>query len=381
MTTKRDYYEVLGVDRKATVDQIKRAYRKLAMKYHPDRNPDDAEAELKFKECAESFEVLNDPEKRQRYDQFGHEGLRGAGMHNYGNMNASDIFSMFEDMFGDMGFGGIFGGGGGRGGRSRSRRGYDLETSIEITLNDVVSGVAVEVPFTCKDNCKTCGGTGAKPGTSAQTCGTCGGTGQVAVRQGFFQMVRPCPQCHGEGSIIRERCSECGGTGQTTKDRVIEVKVPRGIHDGQVIRVGGEGEPGPRGGPRGDLHVVVRVKRHKIFMRDGDHLILEMPITFSQAALGAEVEVPTLDDMHKLTIPHGTQHGKAFVIRGKGMPNLRNGRVGDLVVQMSVEIPRKLSEKQKELLREFSETEVLPKHTKFWDKIKDYMSGMILLMF
>ncbi len=383
MTTERDYYEVLGVDRKATVDQIKRAYRKLAMKYHPDRNPNDDDAELKFKECAEAFEVLNDSEKRQRYDQFGHEGLRGAGMHNYGNMNASDIFSMFEDIFGDLGFNGIFGGSGGSGRRSRARRGYDLETTIEITLDDVVEGVSVDVPFTCKDNCEVCGGSGAKSGTTAERCGTCGGSGQVAVRQGFFQMVRPCPHCHGEGVVIQEKCGKCGGTGHMIKERLIAVKVPMGIQDGQVIRVTGEGEPGLRGGPRGDLHVVVRVVKHEVFARNGDHLVLEMPISFSQAALGAVVEVPTLDGKHELEIPHGTQYGKTFVIRGKGVPNLRNGRFGDLVVQVVIEIPGKLNEKQEELLREFSATEnheVMPHSKGFWKKIKEYMAVTKMIM-
>ena len=374
MASKRDYYEVLGVEKTATVDQIKRAYRKCAMKFHPDRNPDDAEAEMKFKECAEAFEVLSDAQKRQRYDQFGHEGLRGAGMHDFGHMNAGDIFSMFEDIFGDMG--GIFGGGRSRG--SGARRGYDLETEVEITLNEVVDGTTSNVEFTRQDICETCKGTGAKPGTSPQTCATCGGQGKVAMRQGFFQMVRNCPACGGAGKIIKERCPDCRGTERRPKNRVIEVRVPPGIHDGQVIRVTGEGEPGTLGGPRGDLHVVVRVKPHELFRRNEDDLILAMPISFTQAALGATVEVPTMNGKHELIIPRGTQHGQTFTVRDQGTPNLRGGQRGDLIVQCFIEIPKKLSERQAELLREFAETEdrsVMPHSRGFWDKIKEYIAG------
>ncbi len=374
MPTKRDYYEVLGVEKAASVDQIKRAYRRCAMKSHPDRNPGDAEAEAKFKECAEAFEVLSDPEKRQRYDQFGHEGLRGAGMHDFGHMNAGDIFSMFEDIFGDMG--GLFGGG--RRSSNRPRRGYSLETEVEISLNDVVAGTTTDVEFTRQDLCETCGGSGAKPGTSPQTCSTCGGRGQVAMRQGFFQMVRTCPNCEGAGTIIAESCPDCRGTGRRPRKRAIEVRIPPGIHDGQVIRVSGEGEPGALGGPRGDLHVIVRVKPHEIFRRNDDDLILAMPISFTQAALGATVEVPTLNGTEELTIPRSTQHGQTFTIHGQGTPNLRTGRRGDLIVQCFIEIPKRLSERQEELLLEFAETEdrnVMPQSRGFWDRIKEYIAG------
>jgi len=375
MATQRDYYEILGIERDASSDAIKKAYKRCAMKYHPDRNPGDAEAEQRFKECAEAFEVLSDAEKRQRYDRFGHEGLRGAGMHDFSGMGASDIFSMFEDLFGDMGFGGGFGG---RGGGPRARRGYDLETQIAIELDDVVHGTTEEIEFTRQDKCETCSGSGAKAGSSPETCATCGGQGRVAVRQGFFQMVRPCPHCEGEGRIIKDKCEDCKGTGKKPRHRKLEVKVPAGIQDGQIIRVPGEGEPGDKGGPTGDLHVVVRIRNHDLFQRNGDDLVLQMPISFSQAALGAEVEVPTLGDPRMLSIPKGTQHGRMFTIRGGGLPNLRTGRSGDLVVQVGIEIPKKMSKRQEELLREFAETEdhkVMPESKGFFEKIKTYIAG------
>ncbi len=375
MAAKRDYYEALGIDRDASSEQIKKAYKRCAMKYHPDRNPGDQEAEQRFKECAEAFEVLSDPDKRQRYDRFGHEGLRGAGMHDFSGMGASDIFSMFEDLFGDLGFGGAFGGG--RGG-PRVRRGYSLETEIEIQLADAATGTTTEVEFVRRDTCQTCSGSGAKPGTSPETCSSCGGHGQVAMRQGFFQMVRPCPACGGAGKIVRDKCDDCGGSGRRPMQRTLEVKVPAGIQDGQVIRINGEGEPGEQNGPRGDLHVVVRIKPHELFSRDGDDLVLHMPVSFSQLALGASVEVPTLDGQTELSIPRGTQHGRMFRIRDAGMPNLRSGRRGDLIVEALVEIPKKLTKRQEELLREFAETEdehVTPHRSGFFDKIRDYLSG------
>jgi molecular chaperone DnaJ len=377
MATQQDYYELLGVERTATADQIKRAYRKTAMKYHPDRNPGDKEAEMRFKACAEAFEVLNDPEKRQRYDRYGHEGLRGAGMHDFSGMDATDIFSMFEDIFGDLGFGGIFGGRGGRGG-ARTDRGYDLETQVQITLAEAAEGVSQEVEFTRRDLCETCNGNGAKPGTSPTRCSTCGGRGQVAMRQGFFQMVRPCPACGGAGQTVTEKCPGCDGSGRQPKDRKLEVRIPAGIHDGQIIRVPGEGEPGNAGGPHGDLHVVVRLKPHELFSREGDHLVLPMPVSFSQTALGATVQVPTLNGKADLSLPRGTQHGQTFTVRGQGMPNLRTGQRGDLIVQVLIEIPKKLSSQQEDLLRQFAETEnreVMPHSRGFWDKIKEYLSG------
>ena len=376
MTTQRDYYEVLGVERSATLEQIKRAYRKLAMKYHPDRNPGDAEAEVRFKECAEAFEVLSDPDKRQRYDRYGHEGLRGTGMHDFSRMDAGDIASMFEELFGDMGFGSFFGGRG----RSASgaRRGFDLETAIEIDLEEVLSGTTREVGFTRQDTCDACSGTGAKPGSTPEVCSTCAGQGRVALRQGFFQMVRTCPACGGEGRVVRDKCPSCRGSGRQPRERRLQVKVPPGVSDGNVIRIGGEGEPGQRNGPRGDLHVVVQVKPHKLFERHNDDLVLRMPVSFTQAALGGKVRVPTLDGQADLVIDRGTQHGQTKVLRGQGLPNLRSGRRGDLVVQVLVEIPKKLTSRQEALLREFAATEdydVMPQSQGFWDKIKTVLGG------
>lgn len=377
MPTQRDYYEILGVSRDATAEQIKRAYRKAAMKYHPDRNPDDPDAEARFKEAAEAYEVLSDSQKRQRYDRYGHEGLRGAGVHDFGSMNAEDIFSMFEDLFGGGGGFSEFFGGGGRRGR-RGRRGYDLETEIEIELDEAASGARREVSFTRQDTCDTCSGSGARPGSDPETCVACGGQGRVAMRQGLFQMVRTCPNCGGEGRVIRDKCRDCNGSGKQPRDRAIEVKIPAGIHDGQIIRVPDEGEPGDRGGPRGDLHVIVHVKRHRLFERHNDDLLLRLPISFTQAALGTTVDVPTLHGQQELTISPGTQHGQTYTIRGEGMPNLRSGRRGDLVLQIMIEIPKKLTEDQERLLREFAETEdhrILPHSRGFWDKIKEYLSG------
>ena len=375
MPTPTDYYEALGLKRDATIAQIKKAYKRCAMKYHPDRNPGDPQAEEKFKQCAEAYEVLSDPDKRQRYDRFGHEGLRGAGMHDFTHMNAGDIFSMFEDVFGDL-----FGR---RTGHTahHARRGYDLETTVSVTLNDVLTGSSREVQFTRQDICETCSGSGCRPGTRPSICPTCGGAGQVAQHTGFFQMVRTCPDCGGQGSRIEQPCPDCGGRGRRPKRRVIEVKIPPGIQDGMVVRVPGEGEPGEQGGPRGDLHVVVRVESHELFLRDGDHLILHMPISFSQAALGAKVQAPTLDGKTELLIPRGTQNGETLVCHGKGLPNLRTGRPGDLIVQIMVEIPRKLNSHQEKLLREFAQTEdqnVMPHIRGFWDKIKNYLGSFLV---
>jgi molecular chaperone DnaJ len=377
MSTPRDYYEILEVERGATADDIKRAYRKCAMKYHPDRNPGDTTAEHKFKECAEAFEVLSDPQKRQRYDRFGHQGLRGTGQHDFTNMNSGDIFSMFEDMLGDMGFGGAFGGGGRRQ-QAGPQRGYDLETEIDIELADVATGATRTVEFTRQDLCEKCEGSGAKPGTKPQKCATCGGRGQVAMRQGPFQMVRACPACGGAGAIITDKCPDCAGSGRAPQDRKIDIKVPPGVADGNIIRVTGEGEPGVRGGPRGDLHVVVHVAAHTLFERNGDDLVMHMPVSFTQASLGAIVRVPTLDKPTDLAIEPATQHGKTYTLRGKGLPNLRSGRAGDLVVQVLVEIPNKLTPRQEELLREFAATEnheVLPHSQGFLDKIKKNILG------
>jgi len=382
-THERDYYEVLGVERSASGDEIKRAYRRMAMKYHPDRNPGDKKAEENFKEAAAAYEVLSDPEKRKIYDQYGHAGLRGRPAHDFSSMNTEDIFSMFNDIFG-----GAFGGGGrGRSGRQRVARGYDLETQVEITLDDVLHGVETDVEFNRLDVCKTCGGTGAKPGSHPVTCEQCGGMGQVTQigLGGMFRMQTTCPVCRGRGKIIRDKCEDCKGRGRSSVHRKLQVKIPAGIRDGQAIRINGEGEPPPPEvapdgkGVRGDLHVVVRVKEHDLFERDPqspDNLVMVMPVSFTQAALGAEVEIPLLEGKASVVIPRGVQHGKLLRLAGAGLPNLRTGKKGDLIVALKVEIPTKLTDRQEELLREFTETEdssVLPEKHGFLKKLKDLL--------
>lgn len=368
---KRDYYEVLGVGKDATQDQIKKAYRRLALKYHPDKNPDNKEAEEKFKECAEAYEVLSNEDKRKRYDQFGHDGLRGSGMHDFSRMNADDISSIFGDIFGDF-----FGFGGGRGGRRGGpQRGLDLETTVELTLNEVADGTEKTIEFTRQDNCDSCEGSGCAKGSQPTTCPTCGGSGQVARGGGFFQMVSTCPACGGDGKVISNPCKKCKGTGHVPKKRVITVKVPAGVHEGQGIRVAGEGEPGKKGGPRGDLYCYVRVKAHPFLMRDGSNLIAVVPISFTQATLGGTIEVPSLDGTKQLKIPTGTQYGDVFRIKGQGLPDLRSGRKGDELIRVTIEIPKKLTSEQESLLKKFADIEnddTLPERTNFFDKLKDY---------
>ncbi len=381
MPTTRDYYEVLGVPNEASDDDIKRAYRRLAMKYHPDRNPGDSDAEGKFKESAEAYEVLSNRERRATYDKYGHAGLRGTPGHDFGSMNAEDIFSMFEDIFG-----------GGIGGRSRRRRrggvprGYDLETEVEITLDEVLSGASRDVEFKRLDVCQTCGGDGAKPGTEPVKCITCGGIGQVEQVGfgGMFRMRTTCPSCGGRGSVIAEKCPGCRGSGRVSIKRKLSVKIPAGIHDRQAVRVTGEGEPPPpelsqRGeGIRGDLHVVVRVADHKQFEREGDDLLIAIPMAFTQAALGAQIELPTLQGATTLNIPAGTQHGALFRVHKEGLPNLRNGERGDLVVIVQLVVPRKLTDAQKQLLQEYAHSEDLDlggDSSSLWDKIKDAVKG------
>lgn len=389
MPTTRDYYEILGVSRDADGDELKRVYRRLAMKYHPDRNPGDEEAETRFKEAAEAYEVLSDPDKRARYDRFGHEGLRGAGgpaTHDFSRMHAEDIFSMFEEIFGG-GFGGRRPGGARRGGAGmRVARGYDLETEVSVDLKDVLAGCSRDVQFTRLDVCDKCSGSGAAKGAEPQRCPTCGGQGRVmqAGLGGMFRIATGCPRCNGRGVVITDPCENCKGKGRVPTRRQLTVRIPAGVHDGQAVRIKGEGEPprpeeSPEGsGVRGDLHVVVRVEEHELFSREGDHLVLEMPIGFSQATLGAEIQVPTLEEPEILKIPRATQHGDLARLKGHGLPNLRTGERGDLVVALRIEIPRKLSEKQKRILREFAETEdvsVLPESHGFLNKIKDFLGG------
>lgn len=375
--SKRDYYEALGVNKDASADDIKRAYRRMAMKYHPDKNPDNKEAEAKFKECAEAYEVLSDPGKRKQYDQFGVDGLRGSGMHDFSRMNVDDIFGMFgfEDLFGD-----IFGGGGrrGRGGRSAAMRGYDLETTVNLTLEEVSKGTEKTIEFTRQDSCADCNGSGCAKGTSPSACPVCGGSGQIAKGGGFFQMVSTCPQCRGSGQTIKTPCGSCHGSGRIPKKRVVSIKIPPGVHEGQGIRVANEGEPGRGSGPRGDLYCYVRLLEHEFLQRDGNDLIAVVPISFTQAALGATVDVPSLNGTKQLKIPPGTQYGKIFRIKDEGLPDIRTGKNGDQLVQIIIETPMKLDPKQQELLREFAKTEnrsVSPQSQGFIDKLKNYFGN------
>ena len=378
MAQKRDYYEVLGVDRNAGADELKKSYRKLALKYHPDRNKDDSQAAEKFKEAAEAYEVLNDPEKRRIYDQFGHEGLDRGG-YQRGFSSFEDIFSAFNDIFGGGGGGGsIFGDlfgfqTGGRRSRHRPERGASLKCEIRISLEDAFEGVDKTIELNRNEICETCRGSGAKPGTSVAACTTCHGTGEIQQSQGFFAMRTICPQCNGTGELIESPCTSCRGMGRTPKKRSISIRIPPGVHDGTQMRVSGEGEPGYNNGPRGDLYCIIRVGRHSLFQRDDDDLLCEVPISFSQCALGSELDVPSIKGKAVLKVPAGTQTGKIFRLRKQGMPNVYGHGRGDLLVRVKIETPRKLTPKQAELLKEFAKTEeknVTPERKSFFEKVK-----------
>jgi len=356
MANKRDYYEVLGVPKNASEDEIKKAYRKLAMKYHPDRNQGDAAkaAEEKFKEAKEAYEMLSDAQKRAAYDQYGHAGvdpnLRG------GMGGAEGFGGGFAEAFGDI-FGDMFGGqrGGARGGR-QVYRGSDLSYAMEITLEEAANGKDAQIRIPSWDNCDTCHGSGAKPGTSPKTCGTCNGSGVVQMRQGFFSVQQTCPHCRGTGKIITEPCINCHGQGKVKRQKTLEVKIPAGIDDGMRIRSTGNGEPGTNGGPPGDLYIEIRTKKHDIFERDGDDLHCEVPVSFITAALGGEIEVPTLAGKAAIDIPEGTQAGKQIRLRGKGIKGIRASYPGDLYCHIVVETPVKLTEYQRKLLRDLEES-------------------------
>jgi molecular chaperone DnaJ len=347
--TKRDYYEILGVPKSASPDDIKKAYRQLALKFHPDRNPGDHQAESRFKEAAEAYEVLHEPEKKHLYDQYGHEGLSRTNFHEFTNFD--DIFSSFSDIFGDMfGFPG-----GRRGGRRRPTKGADLRYDTTITLEQAAKGTEIELDIPKTETCEECKGTGAEAGTSPERCSTCGGKGQVYRTQGFFTISTTCPSCRGAGQVIKKPCKTCKGTGHVTRKKHLKVKIPAGVDAGATMRVTNEGEAGDLGGPPGDLYVFINLKQHDIFVRQGDDLYIEMPISFVQATLGTSVKIPTLDGETDLTIKPGTQPDEIYTIKDKGIKHLRHSGNGSLHIGIKVEIPKKLSKEQEELLRKFAE--------------------------
>lgn len=370
---KRDYYEVLGISKDASAAELKKAYRRVAMKYHPDRNPGDKSAEDKFKEASEAYEVLSDSQKRAAYDQFGHAGVdqsggMGAGTGGFGN---------FSDIFGDV-FGDIFGGG--RGARGGPSRGADLRYNLQLSLEEAVRGTSVEIKVPTLVACGSCAGSGAKKGSSPKTCTTCGGVGQVRMQQGFFSVQQTCPSCKGQGTLITDPCGSCGGQGRAEETKKLSVKVPAGVDTGDRIRLSGEGEAGGAGGPAGDLYVEVHVKPHEIFQRDGRDLFCEVPVDFVDAALGGELEVPTLDGRVKLKVPPETQTGKLFRLRGKGVTPVRGGPRGDLMCRVVVETPVNLTNKQKDLLRGFQGTmkgsKNSPRQSSWFDGMKNFFSDM-----
>ena len=368
---KRDYYEVLGINRDAPEEEIKKAYRRLAMKWHPDRNPDNPKAEEHFKEAKEAYEILSDAQKRAAYDQYGHAGVDASAA-----AGAGAGFGNFADAFGDI-FGDIFGGG-----RTRSKvyRGADLRYNLEVSLEEAARGTETRIRIPAYEECGTCKGSGAKPGTSPTSCATCGGHGQVRMQQGFFSIQQTCPRCHGSGKVVASPCTTCQGAGRVKQQKTLSVKIPAGVDEGDRIRLSGEGEAGVNGGPPGDLYVVIHIKPHTVFQRDHNDLHCEMPISFTTAALGGEIEIPTLDGSAKIRIPAETQTGKVFRLRGKGIKGVRSSAHGDLMCHVMVETPVNLTSRQKELLQELESINRKdsgrhnPRAKSWMDKVKEFFA-------
>ncbi len=370
---QRDYYEVLGVSRTAAVEEIKSAYRKAALKWHPDRNPENKpDAEVKFRECTEAYSVLSDPQKRQLYDTYGHAGLSSAGA---AQGFDHTVFQDFHDIFGDFfGFEDLFGGGRRR--RTRAQRGADLRYDMTLSFEEASMGVTTKIKLPRQEYCEACNGTGAKKGTGVQTCQACGGRGQLAYQQGFFTITRTCPSCQGAGQIVRERCPECRGQGRLEREKTIELRIPPGVDTGTRLRVAGEGEPGPNGGPAGDLYVVLEVKEHPFFERRGADLYCTIPVSIAQATLGTELQVPGLNGEEKLKIPEGTQSGAVFRIKGKGLADPRGGGKGDLYYHVCVLTPTKLTRDQRKLMEQVGatlkvENKPADRNSSIFDKVKD----------
>jgi molecular chaperone DnaJ len=372
-STQKDFYEVLSVKREASIEEIKASYRQSALKWHPDRNPvNKEEAEIKFRECTEAYSVLSDPQKRQIYDTYGHEGLRGS---NVGTDFNSSVFQDFHDIFGDFfGFEDLFSGG--RRGRGRNQRGADLRYDMTLTFEEAAAGVTTKVKLPKQELCSACNGTGAKKGTGVTSCQTCGGRGQMAYQQGFFTITRTCPACQGAGQIIRERCLECRGNGRVEREKIIELRIPPGVDSGTRLRVTGEGEQGPNGGPAGDLYVVLDVKEHQFFERRGADLYCTIPLSVAQAALGTELQVPGLGGEEKLKIPEGTQSDAVFRVKGKGLPDPRGGGKGDLYYHVRVLTPTKLTREQRKLMEQLGaslkvENKPADRNSSIFEKVKD----------
>ena len=369
MATPLDYYEVLGIDRSASNGDVAVAYRKLAVKYHPDKNPGDEEAIERFKEAAEAFEVLNDPQKRARYDRYGHAGLNGQGFGAHHFTDVEDIFSAFGDIFGDL-----FGGGGRR---NRPRKGRDVRCDVTLSLHEAAAGCTKTVKFQRHEQCAECKGSGAAEGSRREVCSYCRGQGRIIQQAGIVRMQTTCPACRGEGSVVKRPCPGCRGSGQVLKKVTTEVQIPAGVDDEMQVRIAGQGEPSPNGGPPGDCYCFISVLPHPLFERDGQNLVCRVPITYAQAALGAKLEVPTLQGRGEVEVPAGTQSGQVFRLGGKGMPDPRRRGLGDLLVQVVIEVPKKLSKEEKTLLRDLAELEhknVAPERKGFFEKLKDYFT-------